>query len=89
MAGVARPRRAVHEGVHPGAHPVGQGHVHDDGLDEYLRKQVVHVAHDLVDLDHVGLVGEDDERVGAVVGDDAGVLQNLDVAAGGAVHDAL
>ena len=86
MAGVSRALGVVHKGVHPGAHPVGQGHVHDDGLDEHLSQQVVHVADDLVDLDHVFLVGEHDERVGAVVGDDAGVLQNLDVAAGGDIQ---
>ena len=47
------------------------------------------MAHDFVDLDHVFNVGEHDERVGAVVRYDAGILQNLNVAAGGAVYAAL
>ena len=89
VAGVTRAGSLMHEGVDTDIHPVRQGHIHDDGLDEHLRQQAVDVADDLVDFHHILLVGEDDERIGAVVGDDSGILQNLDVAAGGTVHDAL
>lgn len=70
---------------------VAELHVHDDRLDEDLGVQLVHLGHDVGDHLHVLTVGEDDERIRAFVGHNAGILEQLDLllAAGGAVDDLL
>ncbi len=63
---------------------------HDDGVDQHLGQDDVQLGDDVLDHLHVLVIGEDEQGIGAFVGDDLGLAEELELAgAGGVLHDAV